>query len=548
MNNHSLSHPHRLRPLHSHPALPRLGMGLVALLMASATSADTLEVRSDLREPAFAQVMDRVYQNRPYEALTTFLSYRSLEFNATGTSSVLLSDLYTRYGLIREADASLSRATHSDVRSINRNTSWISFGKLLYQTHQDSIALNFLRKPPALLSPLQESERVIMIANILIRQERVDEAIETLEQFHTISPFYRRLARYNLGLALLQPARDAQNQPLSEAAMKQRELRAIGILKQSLSDQLLDSLQTSEKGSWFGASQLFKRNPKKTVAQAAAPLQDVEDTSISDDDLLNLQDKIGLSLAYLYLRNEQPEQARQILRNVRLESPYSNQALLTSSHIWLQLRNPVLAYNFATELSGRDPADPMVQEGWLLAARALEDQGKSESLTRYEQAITLYKRQLIELEQLRERLKDPQLMRLFPASSEDPILLKPPVPPATPQRSIWAQLLAEGDIQAIIQSLVQVSLLEQQMGLYERQIAKLKSATLQSDAQSDLNEATRLATKIQDAFDKAHVQDQKVLVERILQVLERREHKLNGYLTEALLGLQRQQAARRKES
>ncbi len=519
---------------------------LLASLLSPLAQADTLESRSDLREPAFAQVMDRVYQNRPFEALTTFLSYRSLEFNATGTSSVLLSDLYTRYGLIREADASLSRATHSDVRSINRNTSWISFGKLLYQTHQDSIALNFLRKPPALLSPLQESERVIMIANILIRQERVDEAIDALEQFQTISPFYRRLARYNLGLALLQPARDSQHRLLSEAVMKQREQRAIQILQQALADALPEQARTDEKASWFNAAARLK--PRASTAPVPVSRQDLEDSSVSNDDLLNLQDKIGLSLAYLYLRNTQPEQARQILRNVRLDSPYSNQALLTSAHIWLQLGKPQLAYNFATELSGRDPADPMVQEGWLLAARALEDQDSPQALGRYEQAIALYKRQLLNLQQLRDSLQTQDLMKLFPASSDDPILLRPPVPPANAHRSVWTQLLAESEIQAIIQSLVQVSLLEQQMQQYQARIQRLKAVELRADAQSDLNEASRLAQRIQASFDRAHDQDQKILLDRIGQVLDRREAKLNGYLTEALLGLQRNQATLRKES
>ena len=90
--------------------------------------------------------------------------------------------------------------------------------------------------------------------------------------------------------------------------------------------------------------------------------------------------------------------------------------------------------------------------------------------------------------------------------------------------------------------------LEQQMQQYQARIQRLKAVELRADAQSDLNEASRLAQRIQASFDRAHDQDQKILLDRIGQVLDRREAKLNGYLTEALLGLQRNQATLRKES
>lgn len=530
---------------------------IAALCVAPILSHGTpLEKRSDSREPSFKQVMYHYYQNEPYDALTTLLSNRALEFNATGTVNVLLGDLYARYGLTREADVALSRATNSDVTASNRNTPWLRYGKLLYNTGQDALALNFLRKPPSLLNPLQESERVIMVANILLRQERVDEAIEVLQDYRTPSPFYRQLARYNLGLALLQHA-DINGKPMSDQEKERRTTLAIGMFEQLLNGKVPDiepvikptRPQVKEDKPFL--SNPFREKKRslvdnKDLGNAStltknALTRDIEDDSITDADRLNLRDKIALSLAYLYLSRDKAEQARLALRDVRLDSPYSNQALLTSAHVYYQLGDFGRAYNFATELSSRNSADQMVQEGWLLAARSLEDSKKNtDAIERYRQAILLYKSQSSAISQLSRQVEQIDILRLFPVKTSDPILLDLPNIPNSPFSGLWAQLLDRPDVLSTLQQVRQTQVLQDRTDNYGKRLQQLAAIQgVDNDAKVQIEDTQKLYDKVFNDFRKAGLQDRKALIARIQLPLQQRQTQLDRYLTEALLGLQR---------
>jgi tetratricopeptide (TPR) repeat protein len=532
-------------------AISAIGLCLLPVLAQSAT----LETRRDAREPSFKQVMYYYYLNQPYDALTSLLSNRALEFNATGTVNVLLGDLYARYGLTREADAALSRATNSDVTANNRNNPWLRYGKLLYNTGQDSLALNFLRKPPTLLTPLQESERVITVANILLRQERVDEAIEVLQDYRTPSPFYRQLARYNLGLALLQPA-ELNGKPINDAEKERRTTLAIGMFEQLLTGKVTDvtaiiaptrpntATPTTRKKLFSSPKQSLVDNRdlgNASTLTANAVTRDIEDESITDTDRLNLRDKVALSLAYLHLSRKNPEAARLALRDVRLNSPYSNQALLTSAHVYYQLADFNRAYNFATELSSRNASDPMVQEGWLLAARALEDNKKpDEAITRYQQAVQVYKAQTSAISQLSRQIEQIDILRLFPIQTNDPILLDLPPIPNTPQQGLWSQLLDRPDVLSVLQQIRQTQVLQQRTEDYGQRLARLnQSGPMDEDLKTQLQDSNKLYEKVHNDFLKAGLQDRKALIARVQQPLQQRQLQLDRYLTEALLGLQR---------
>ncbi|MEY2864106.1 MAG: hypothetical protein RLY58_1813 [Pseudomonadota bacterium] len=518
------------------------------------THAAPLETRRDAREPSFKQVMYYYYLNQPYDALTSLLSNRALEFNATGTVNVLLGDLYARYGLTREADAALSRATNSDVTANNRNNPWLRYGKLLYNTGQDSLALNFLRKPPTLLTPLQESERVITVANILLRQERVDEAIEVLQTYRTPSPFYRQLARYNLGLALLQPT-DINGKPMSSQEKERRTVLALGMFEQLLNGKVPElspviaptrpepaPIKKSKGFSTAKRSLIDNRDlGNASTLTDSALTRDIEDASVTDHDRLNLRDKIALSLAYLHLSRKNPESARLALRDVRLDSPYSNQALLTSAHVYYQLGDFARAYNFATELSSRNATDPMVQEGWLLAARALEDNHKNaEAITRYQQAIQVYKAQTSAISQLSRQIEQVDILRLFPIHTDDPILLDLPPIPDTPLKGLWAQLLDRSDVLSVLQQIRQTQVLQQRTENYGQRLSRLnQSSNMDEDVKIQLDDSNKRYEKVRSDFLKAGLQDRKALIARVQQPLQQRQLQLDRYLTEALLGLQR---------
>ncbi|MBC7752293.1 MAG: hypothetical protein H7Z73_11385 [Candidatus Saccharibacteria bacterium] len=566
------------------PSIQRLGaLTITVLLTASAAHATPLELRRDAREPGFAQVMYAYYQGRPYDALTTMLANRQLAFNASGIGNTMLSNLYTQYGLPREAVAALTRAGGSDVTANNRNDPWLNFGKLLYQTGQDSLALNFLRDPPSLLSPKQESERMVMVTNLLARTDHPEDAVEALQTFQTPLRYYRKLSRYNLALALLQKKhleKDEKLTPKDIQVQKEHELSATRILDDLMKDKMpplkpiitpsesalasKKSNQVAEKDKVVGYDQngwssSYSYNKKykpsliesreigngSTFTKSALSGGDLIDDSITTRESANLNDKIALSLAYLRLIRDEPELAKTALRNVQLDSPYSNQALLTSAHIYYRLKDYPRSFNFSNELVKRNPSDPLVQEGWLMSASALEDQQDPNAADRYRAAIQIYKEETVKLSQFDGDLEKLDALKTFPVEASDPILLGLPKIPQTPLAGVWAQLLERSEILTILQQVQQTQLLQSKLADYEKQLAVLESIQVtDKEDQTDIKSVRVLLTKVKSDFQKSEAQDQKALLAQIRVSLDQKQLQIDHYLTEALLGLQRVSAER----
>jgi hypothetical protein len=549
-------------------------------ILIPAAYATPLELRLDAREPGFAQVIYAYYQNKPYDALTTMLANRQLAFNASGTGNILLSDLYTRYGLPREADVALTRAGNSDVTASTRNEPWISYGKLLYKTGQDSLALNFLRDPPELLTPVQESERMIMVTNLLSRTEHPDDAIESLQSFQTPVHYYRKLARYNLAMTLLEKKHLDVGQSYSTQDLqiqKEHELLSVQILDDLMKDKMPPMQQiikpselairhqtqveekeksfvlnaNLERKSW---TDRFRKDSKihapnlienhvlgnaSTFTESALSGPDVNDDNITPREVSNLNDKIALSLAYLRLLRDEPQLAKTALRNVQLDSPYSNQALLTSAHIYYRLKEYGRSFNFSNELIKRNPADPLVQEGWLLSASALEEQQDSHALGRYRAAIDVYKAESSQFAQFDREIDNVDVLKTFPVEASDPILLGLPKIPKTSYAGLWAQLLERSEILSILQQVQQTELLQSKLGAYEKQLAELEAAQTSPEDRTDIKAAHELLEKVKSDFQKSGQQDHKALLAQIRLSLKQKQLQLDHYLTESLLGLQR---------
>jgi len=561
----------------SHKKMP-ITTRKVALLMTTlvwsihAAYATPLEVRRDAREPGFAQVMYEFYQDQPYDALTTLLANSQLAFNATGTGNVLLGNLYTRYGLPREAEAALTRAGNSDVTANNRNDPWLSYGKLVYSTGQYSLALNFLRDPPLMLSPKQESERMVMVTNILARTDHADEAIEALQSFQTPIPYYRKLARYNLALSLLQKKRLDPGQSYSAADIaqqKQFELYATRILEDLMRDKIprltpiikpnplrdISVRNGDDRSGWFAwfngktdsagrQSSLIENRElgnASTFTRSALSGGDVKDETITPREASNLNDKIALSLAYLRLLRHEPDLAKTALRNVQLDSPYSNQALLTSAHIYYRLGDYARAYNYANELTKRNPADPLVQEGWMLSASALEDQHNPNAADRYRAAIQIYKEQTAAMVQFDKDIESLDVLKNFPVEASDPILLGlPKIPVESRYAGLWAQLLERSEVLLILQQVQQTQLLQTKLANYEKQLATLEALpNVSREDRTDIKATRVLLDKVTDDFEKSGAQDHKALLAQIRVTLKEKQLQLDHYLTESLLGLQR---------
>ena len=334
-----------------------------------------LDVSTDTREPEFGQIYYDYHMGHHFSALNTVIQDKNkgLFTDDDAETESLLGDLYTEFGLPREADAALSRVQAQDIPSSTRNMPWLRYGKFLYQVGNDVATENYLRKPPANLTSYQESERRVILANVLIHKKSYGEAIQLL----TDLPAQGALASYglyNLGVAYIQ-----EGKFVAGIASLNNMIRAAG----------------------------------------------------SDNESLNLKDKAALAIAYQYLKNGNYEDARNSLLRVRLEGPYSNSALLTLAYSHYLSKNYEKALPATLELQSRNPADPTVQEAFLLGARVYEDLGaKNQAIASYRIGALTLREQLTQLERTALRIDaDNWPDVLAPAqvntNDADPLNLKP---------------------------------------------------------------------------------------------------------------------------
>lgn len=335
------------------PQLPSLALALT-LLSQSTWAVDLkkrLDVSTDTREPIFGQIYYDYHMGHRFSALNkTILEKNKGMFNDDNAETEsLLGDLYTEFGLPREADVALSRVQAQDIPSSTRNMPWLRYGKFLFQMGDDVTTENYLRKPPANLTSFQESERRLLLANVLIRKKSYGEAVELLLDM----PAQGALASYglyNLGIAYLQDNQVPQG--------------------------------------------IFNLNEMIRLAN-------------DDEESLSLKDKAALAIAYRQLQDKNYVDARESLLRVRLEGPYSNAALLTLAYSYYLNTQYEDALPAVLELHRRNPADPTVQEAFLLAARIYEDLGaKNQAVASYRIAALTLREQLTQLERTAIRTEE----------------------------------------------------------------------------------------------------------------------------------------------
>ncbi len=151
-----------------------------------------------------------------------------------------------------------------------RNRAWFYLGKVWYQRGYLEESERALRQVSDKMDPRINAERYMLIAQLMMKQGRYDDAIAALSNWHG-APDWTAYAQFNLGVALVRKER------LAEAT---RYLDRVG------------TMQT--------------RSPE----------------------LLALKDKANLALGFALLQAQRAAEAKPILQRIRLEGPYSSKALL----------------------------------------------------------------------------------------------------------------------------------------------------------------------------------------------------------------------------
>ncbi|HEV7135976.1 MAG TPA: tetratricopeptide repeat protein [Steroidobacteraceae bacterium] len=290
-------------------------LAAVTLLGAASPAAARLhdpealpEVR--IQDLPYGDVLYYYYQGKDFEAATRLLAYehwRSLPHHEAD-AHLLLGGLYLSLGMYDRANRSFEQLLTSDVPTGVRDRAWLYLGQTLYARGQYADAERDLTRISMRMSPDLESQKELLLANVWMHEGRFEQAAQLLEKWRGTQQGWTAYARLNLGIALVRAGRLAEAAPV---------LTSVGTM------------------------------------YALAP------------EMLALKDRANLALGLAYLQAKQPSQAREALDRVRLDGPFSSEALLAAGWAEAADGNYRAALTPWLALQTRGPFDAAVQEADL---------------------------------------------------------------------------------------------------------------------------------------------------------------------------------------
>jgi tetratricopeptide (TPR) repeat protein len=291
-----------------------------------------------IRDLHFGDVLFLYFQQddeHDFEALTRILAYQHWGRmpHHSEDAELIAGSLYLQEGMHNEAGQIFERLLTNNVSSGVRNRAWLYLAQVWYARGYYPKAEQALRKVNGRMSPDYESQKELLLANVLMHQGKYDEAIQLLSGWRG-GEVWSAYARFNLGVALVRDNRLADADPF---------LSGVGTML------------------------------APTPEQAA------------------LRDRANLALGFAYLQADQPERARTALERVRLNGPYSNKALLGSGWAQAALGDYQGALTPWMELRSRDVLDAAVQESYLAVPYAfMKLNANAQSAEYYEGAVTSF--------------------------------------------------------------------------------------------------------------------------------------------------------------
>jgi hypothetical protein len=310
---------------------------LVSTAMAAKPEVDKL-TPTVVRDLHFGDALFYYYQGKDFDTITRLQAYEQWQRmpHHDAETQLLLGGLYLSLGLHNEAGERFETLLTQSVPEGVRNRAWFYLGKVWYARGYLDRAERAIKEVQGRLTPDLEAERLHLLSNILMRQQRFDEAIELLNSWRgrREQSDWLAYAQYNLGVALVRK----------------------GLVTEA--DPFLTTVGTIESGR---------------------------------RELRSLRDRANLALGYAYLQNNQPELAKPVLQRVRLDGPYSNKALLgvgwadAAAGQYQEALTPWMA------LRDRNLLDSAVQEAYLAIPYAFAKlNANAQAAQNYEQAIASF--------------------------------------------------------------------------------------------------------------------------------------------------------------
>jgi len=280
----------------------------------------------------YGEVLFQFYSGQEFEALTELEAFNQWQRmpHHVHDADLLAGGLYLELGMHNEAGERFQRLLTADVPVGVRNRAWFYLAKIWYERGYYDRAEQAIGNIQGTLEPELEAERVHLLVNALMREQRFDDAIALLRGWHGPAD-WTAYAGFNLGVSLVRAGRLAEADPI---------LTQVGTL------------------------------------------------NVHSAEMLNLRDKANLALGFAYLQADQSDKARVPLERVRLMGPYSSRALLGDGWARAAQGDYRGALTPWLELRGRNLLDAAVQESYLAVPFAFSKlNAGAQSADYYESAL-----------------------------------------------------------------------------------------------------------------------------------------------------------------
>ena len=349
----------------------------------------------DVKDLHYGDVLFYFYQDDYFDSITRLLAARQLQRlpNTQGEAELLLGGLYLSLGEHVEAGNIFERLLNANTTEAVRNKAWFYLGKVWYQRGYLQESERALRQVSDKIQPRISAERYMLLAQLMLREDRYDDAIAALSAWHG-PPDWTAYAQFNLGVALVRKGR---------------------------------------------------------LPDAVPHLDQVGRMETSNEELLSLRDKANLALGFALLQAERAADARPILERVRLDGPYSSKALLGAGWADSALGQFKRALVPWLALRKRDLLDSAVQESYLTVPYAYNQLGASgQAAEFYNTAIDSFDAEMKRIDDSIEQIRSGNLLdRLLNDDRKDTLTwywqLKS-LPDAPESRYLY-QLLAGNEFQ-----------------------------------------------------------------------------------------------------
>ena len=345
-------------------------LAAVTLLAAAAPAAARLhdpealpEVR--IQDLPYGDVLFYYYQGKDFEAATRLLAYEHWQGlpHHEADAHLLLGGLYLSLGMYDRADESFEELLTSDVPTGVRDRAWLYLGQALYTRGRYAEAERDLTRISQRMSPELESQKELLLANVWMREGRFDRAAQLLANWRGSQQAATAYARLNLGIALVREGR------LPDAA------------------PVLNSVGTM---------------------YALAP------------EMLALKDRANLALGLAYLQAKQAAQAHEVLDRVRLDGPFSSEALLAAGWADAADGNYRAALTPWLALQAKGASDPAVQEANLTIPYAfVELKAPGQAAQYYNTALRSYDEESARIDAAIARIRGGSLLTQLLAHESD---------------------------------------------------------------------------------------------------------------------------------